>query len=219
LNKNKTSEHVAADLLTWHRQALQFEKTGSAGERPDHRLLLSGWPTGVVPELKRSPGSSAFIRLTLKKPKAGFTIRDIDPETAFVLKVHLIVGGRLSLEAHGAPANYYYTRLMLPGRRPDGKRRRCYWSRLIVGTDIGHLTKENPDFHDCRRSAAGQLREQLEDGAVAKFGRKEATEWTLEAVREAIERGEGLPADLTESDVARLLKDGYRLLDAVPLGE
>src|ERR1039457_687929 len=83
------------DLLKWREQALKFEATGQESDRPDHRLLFSGfpgWQIGITakPELLGSP-EAPFVRLTFDKPRGeGRTERDVDPETLFVLSVHCV---------------------------------------------------------------------------------------------------------------------------------
>ncbi len=171
------------------------------------------------PELKVSPGGSTFVEVTLNKPKdEGPTTRYIDPEMLFVVRVHLSPGGSIAIDRSGPQLDYYYTRLWLP-KGTDGKTRGPYLSRLVVGTEVGYLTRESANFHDLRRASLGPVRLQTEEGSGAKIGREHATQWTRKAVSEAIERGDHMPAGLDESLVAQWLEDGYRLLDKVPLGE
>lgn len=162
---------------------------------------------------------SGLIRLTLKKPRepGEVTTRDVPAAWLFTTKVHCIVGGRVSIEPHGKGGTQYYPRTHgLPGHTLDGKHRRFYVMRVIAGTMAGFLTREPADFHVLGRAAIAAAGQQPKKGHHAKIGRAEATTYTLDALREAIERGDPLPAGVDEKLIAQLLEDGYRLLDELP---
>jgi hypothetical protein len=216
-------DQAFSDLREWHRQALKYEETKHPTDRPKDRQLLTGWrewPRGLLEEPTILP--SGLIRLALKKPKerGEVTTRDLSAAWFFTNKVHCIVGGRLSIEPHGKRGAWYYPRTHgLPGLTLDGKRRRFYVMRLIAGTPAGLLTREPADFHVLGRAEIKAAGQQPKKGDHAKIGRALATRYTLDALREAIERGEPLPTGVDESLIAQMLEDGYRLLDELPADE
>ena len=217
------SDVAFSDLHEWHRQALKFEATAQPDDRPNHRLLFTGWrewPRGLLKEPTILP--SGLLRLTLRKPRESgeVTTRDVPAAWLFVNKVHCIVGGRVSIEPHGKGGTQYYPRTHgLPGRTPDGKLRRFYVMRVIAGTEAGFLTREPADFHVLGSAEIKAARGKPKKGDHAKIGRAEATKYTLDALREVITQGYPLPAGVNESLIAQMLEDGYRLLDKLPTSE
>lgn len=213
-------DQAFSDLREWYREALKYEETKQPADTPNHRLLLTGWrewPRGLLEEPTILP--SGLIRLTLRKPRepGEVTTRDVPAAWLFTNKVHCIVGGRLSIEPHGKEGTQYYPRTHgLPGLTLDGKRRRFYVMRVIAGTKAGFVTREPADFHVLGRADIKAARRQPKKGDHAKIGRVEATKYTLDALREAIERGDRLPAQVDEKLIGQMLEDGYRLLDELP---
>ena len=213
-------EEAFQNLCKWHGRALQHEKSGLPADQPDHGLLLSVLPRMATQGTLEGTPHGPAIRETFYKPKKeGTTQRLYDPAAVFVFGTHLVAGGGrgLALRAFGSKDHYYYyPRLYLPGRNHS-----VYGIRLIVNAKVGRLTREyREDFHDHCRSALGGIMRQTDPRQPAAFiGRELAAGWTLDAVREAMARGDTPPAGLTEALIRQMLADGYRFLDAIPLGE
>ncbi len=218
-------ELILRDRMRWLVQNQRFRQTGQFEDRPDHEFLCSGfpeWPIGFRGRpIVRVIGNQTYIEIELDKPNSeGRTVRLVDPEFFLVLQLHCIGGGRIALEPHGPNGNFYYMRLVIPGRRSDGTRRRTYLLRLVADTPPDHRTREAADHHFVGRESLRGLLPGAEGQVLQLKGVAEARADTIAWINVlAMRKSSRLPSDLTAQRVSEVLDAAYEQLRDIPLGQ